>query len=312
MWWPTPARGAFNEGDDMNKIAMLLLAATGLSACQETERADAPATNEAVPMPTEAQTKASLSLTRLDCGSARIKNFDKFFSDKPGLYSSDARDITDSCYLIRHGDQWMLWDTGLSADLKGRSVDMGEMIASVDKTIVEQLGQLNLEAADIDVVGISHHHDDHTGQAAQFPQARLIIGRGDFDKSKAAPPQGGPSPIAPWLSGRDGDVTLVASNQIDVFGDGSVVALHLPGHTPDHMALLVNLKSGPILLTGDLYHSAEARTKRGVPPFNSSREQTLASMDRFEAKAKETGAKVVIQHEPADIAKLPAFPAAAE
>jgi glyoxylase-like metal-dependent hydrolase (beta-lactamase superfamily II) len=99
---------------------------------------------------------------------------------------------------------------------------------------------------------------------------------------------------------------------VDVFGDGSVVALHLPGHTPDHMALLVKLASGPVLLTGDLYHSREAREKRGVPPFNTSREQTLQSMDKFEKLAKELGAKVIIQHEPNDIALLPAFPEAAK
>jgi glyoxylase-like metal-dependent hydrolase (beta-lactamase superfamily II) len=88
--------------------------------------------------------------------------------------------------------------------------------------------------------------------------------------------------------------------------------LELPGHTPDHHALLVRLKSGPVLLSGDVYHSLEAREKRGVPPFNTSRKQTLASMDKFEKLAKDTGAKVIIQHEPRDIGKLPPFPQAAE
>ena len=88
--------------------------------------------------------------------------------------------------------------------------------------------------------------------------------------------------------------------------------MHLPGHTPDHMALLVNSRRARYCCRGDLYHSLDAREKRGVPPFNTSRDQTLASMDVFEAKAKATGAKVVIQHEPRDIAKLPAFPAAAK
>jgi hypothetical protein len=49
-----------------------------------------------------------------------------------------------------------------------------------------------------------------------------------------------------------------------------------------------------------------------MPGFNSSREQTLQSMDKFEKLAKDTGAKVIIQHEPADVSKLAAFPAAAE
>lgn len=258
-------------------------------------------------------TAAPLSLTRLDCGTITIKNFDKFFSDKPGLYAAGARDVTDSCYLIRHGDELMLWDTGLPAELKGKNVDMGEMVPHVTKTMVEQLAALDIKPDEIDIVGISHSHSDHTGQAAAFPHAKLLIGRADYDLAKKPPQQGGPSPIAPWIGGKGGGaITFVVKGEHDVFGDGSVMALHLPGHTPDHMGLLVNLKSGPVLLSGDLYHSTDARQKRGVPPFNTSREQTLASMDAFEAKAKTLNAKVIIQHEPADIAKLPAFPKAAQ
>jgi len=283
---------------------LLLLASVSLAACDNAQTGNANAGNAATPA------AAALSVTRLDCGTIRIKNFDTFFSDKPGLYAAAPRDITDSCYLIRHGDQQMLWDTGLSADLKGSNFDAGEMVMRLNATLGEQLAKLGLKPTDIDIVGISHHHADHTGQAAAFPQARLIIGAADFEQAKAVPPQGGPSPIAPWLKGGAKVEKLTADT--DVFGDGSVVALHLPGHTADHFALLVNLKSGPVLLTGDLYHSTEARAKRGVPPFNTSREQTLASMDGFEARAKATGAKVVIQHEPRDIAKLPAFPKPAE
>jgi glyoxylase-like metal-dependent hydrolase (beta-lactamase superfamily II) len=147
-------------------------------------------------------------------------------------------------------------------------------------------------------------HADHTGQAAMFPRARLVIGKSDFDQTK-----GKDDPFGPWRAA--GKPVTAEDGDIDIFGDGSVVALFLPGHTPGHHALLVKLASGPVMLTGDLYHSTEAREKRGVPPFNTSREQTLASMDKFEALAKKIGAKVVIQHEPADIAKLPAFPAEA-
>ena len=283
----------------MVRIAMLLLATAALAGCDRSQT-DAPANNAAAP--TQA---AQLSLTRLDCGSATIKDFDAFFSDRPGLYAKGPRDITDSCYLIRHGDQVMIWDTGLSADLKGKSQDMGDLVARVDRTLAEQLTQLGLKPADVDIVGISHMHADHTGQAAQFANSALLIGKADFDQTA-----GKDDPFGPWR-GAGKKVTAVTADH-DVFGDGSVVALHMPGHTPDHMALLVKLASGTVLLTGDLYHSLEARAKRGVPPFNTSRSQTLASMDRFEKLAKETGAKVIIQHEPRDIAKLPAFPQAAK
>lgn len=281
----------------MRRLSLLLLAASAIAGCRVSETPD-----NAAPAAAEA---AELSLTRLDCGNATIKNFDSFFSDRPGLYEKAPREITDSCYLIRHGDQTMVWDTGFSGGLKGQKQDMGDLVARLDATLVEQLAQLKLKPEDVDIVGISHMHPDHTGQAAQFPNATLLIGKGDFEQTA-----GKDDPFAPWR-GQGKKVTPVTADH-DVFGDGSVVALHLPGHTPNHLALLVKLASGPVLLSGDLYHSTDARAKRGVPPFNTDRAQTLASMDRFEKVAREQKAKVIIQHEAADIAKLPAFPQAAK
>ncbi|WP_223276287.1 N-acyl homoserine lactonase family protein [Sphingomonas daechungensis] len=285
-------------------LGLLGSAAIAASACGTS----APSANDETAManqPAPAQQAAGLSLVRLDCGTPTIKNFDKFFSDKPGLYEPGPRVITDSCYVIRHGDQVLLWDTGFPAAWKGQDKDLGELSVKQDKTIPEQLEQIGLKPSDVDIVGISHMHADHTGQAAEFPNAELLIGTKDFEQTK-----GKDDPFGPWRK----EVAKVhsAEGDVDVFGDGSVMALHLPGHTPDHMALLVKLASGPVLLTGDLYHSREAREKRGVPPFNTSREQTLQSMDAFEKLAKEAGAKVIIQHEPRDIPLLPAFPAAAK
>jgi len=285
----------------MRRFSMLLLAATAIAGCRVTE-APGNAPDNAAPAAAEA---VPLTLIRLDCGSATIKDFNSFFSDRPGLYAPGPREITDSCYLIQHGGQQMVWDTGFSADLKGKKNDMGPLVATMDTTLVEQLARVGLKPADIDIVAISHMHADHTGQAAQFPNANLLIGKRDFEQTT-----GKDDPFGPWRG--DAKPTTLVSADHDVFGDGRVMALHLPGHTPDHLALLVKLPSGPVLLTGDLYHATEARQKRGVPPFNTDRKQTLASMDRFEKLARELGAKVVIQHEPADIAKLPAFPAAAK
>lgn len=278
----------------------LLLAATAflVGACT-------PSNSSAQNEGTANASAVKLSLTRLDCGTATIKNFDKFFSDKPGLYESAPREITDSCYLIQHGDRQFVWDTGFPASWKGQTHDLGDLTVRVDKTLAEQLAQVGLKPADIDIVGISHMHSDHTGQASEMPQAELLIGKADFDETK-----GKDDPFGPWR--KAGAKVRAINTDTDVFGDGSVVALHLPGHTPDHLALLVNLASGPVLLSGDIYHSRDARMKRGVPPFNTSREQTLHSMEVFEKVARDTSAKVVIQHEPRDIALLPAFPKAAE
>lgn len=254
--------------------------------------------------PAVAADRPMVEITRLDCGTMTIKEFNSFFSDTLE-YPAGPRKITDSCYLIRHMNHYLLWDTGLPAALKGKSLDMGKSVGTLDKTVVEQLATLGLKPSDITIVGISHMHGDHTGQAADFPGAKLLIGKGDFEASK-----GDKDPFGPWRAA-GANVQLEHGGDIDVFGDGKVVALNMPGHTPDHMSLLVKLASGNVMLSGDLYHATEARTLKGVPPFNVSRADTLASIDRFERLARHYNAKVIIQHEPRDIAKLPAFPIAA-
>ncbi len=255
--------------------------------------------------PPVAPNAAKVSLTRLDCGNAVVKDFNAFFSDSFD-YKPGPRPIASSCYVIRHMDHYLLWDTGFPAALKGKSTDMGALTVSVKRTIPEQLALLGLKPTDITVVGVSHMHGDHTGQAKDFPASKLLIGKQDFELSK-----GKQDPFAPWRSA-GAKTQLMEGADVDVFGDGSVVAMNLPGHTPGHMALLVRLASGPVLLSGDLYHSEEARTKKGIPPFNTNRADTLASFDRFERVARNLGARVIIQHEPGDVDKLPAFPGAAE
>ena len=99
----------------------------------------------------------------------------------------------------------------------------------------------------------------------------------------------------------------------DVFGDGTVVVLRAPGHTPGHSALLVRLKdTGPFLLTGDAVHFHENYESNGVPSFNFDRAATVASIERMKQIVANLKATVVIQHDTRDIAKLPAFPAAAK
>lgn len=244
---------------------------------------------------------ASVGIVRLDCGNGTVKDFNAFFSDT-NEYPRGPRVITSSCYLVRHGSDYLLWDTGFSAAIKGKPNDMGALVARLDKTIPEQLATLGLKVADIDLVGISHMHGDHVGQAADFPNAKLLIGKKDLEMTK-----GPRDPFGPWR-GANAKVQAMEGRDIDVFGDGRVIALNLPGHTPGHMALLVKLASGNVMLTGDLYHATIARQLKGVPPFNTNRADTLASIDRFERLARSLRAKVIIQHEPADIGKLPAFP----
>jgi glyoxylase-like metal-dependent hydrolase (beta-lactamase superfamily II) len=298
-------------------VALLLLAgctASAPEAANQSNRAEGGGVN----LTATAPAGLALSLTRLDCGHAEFKDMNGFFSDKPGVYPPGPGKVTDSCYLIRHGKDVMVWDTGLPAATKDKPLVQDGMTGAITVTLADQLAQLGIKPTDVTVLGISHEHGDHTGQAAQFTNARLVIGKGDFEQLGGMPDvqfaawrKHEPPPRADELRTWAHTVNPVTTDT-DIFGDGSVIALHLPGHTPDHLGLLVKLMSGPVILSGDTYHTQIAREKKSVPGFNTDRAQSVQSMDRLERIVGETHAKLIIQHEPNDIAKLPAFPKAAE
>lgn len=253
-----------------------------------------------------------MTLTRLDCGSIQVNDLN-VFSDTDA-YVGQKKRLTSSCYLIRHGDELMLWDTGLPAAIKGAVQNTTDpMSPSVTRTLVEQLADLGIRPDQITRIGISHFHFDHIGQAASFPKAKLMIGAGDWAALSAPEPDKrlNPKAVQPWLDNRANADPV--SGDRDIFSDGTVRMISLPGHTPGHHALLVKLaRTGYVLLSGDQAHFTANYTSDGVPSFNTDRGDTLASYRRFKELARNTRATVILQHEPADIAKLPAFPKAAD
>jgi glyoxylase-like metal-dependent hydrolase (beta-lactamase superfamily II) len=97
----------------------------------------------------------------------------------------------------------------------------------------------------------------------------------------------------------------------DVFGDGNVVMKLAAGHTPGHQVLLVKLpKTGPVVLSGDLYHYPEERALGRVPTFEADQQQTAASRAAIEAFLMRSGARLWIQHDltgTSALKKAPAF-----
>lgn len=251
---------------------------------------------------------APMALWRLECGG-----FDLDFSgfSDTGRYDGQHRKLVDSCYLVKHGSDYLLWDTGLPKKRAGQFLRDGEAIAP-EVSIVSQLARIGVAPAQVRYVGISHYHDDHTGQADDFPAATLLIGKSDWEAAGTGPGRGNwPNILRPWRSGKAKIEALDGDK--DVFGDGSVTMLAMPGHTPGHHALLVKLpKTGAVLLSGDQFHAAESLKYDQVPSFNVDRADTLASSARFREIAANRRARIIVQHEPADVAKLPIFPRAAD
>lgn len=260
----------------------------------------------------QAASAAEVKLWRLDCGTIKVKDLSSF-SDTFD-YAGKQRTLTDSCYLIQHDKEYLVWDTGLPAGLLKAPFDEAQaMSPTLAETLPAQLEKIGVKPADIALVGISHYHFDHVGQAADFPKAKLLMGKLDLDAVKSDPPPFGAAPdlLKPWL--KDGSPVEPVVGDKDVYGDGSVVMLSMPGHTPGSYALLVRLaKTGPVLLSGDIVHFDEQFKNDGVPPFNTDRSQSLASMDRLQHMAKTLKAILVVQHDASDVTKLPSFPKSAD
>jgi glyoxylase-like metal-dependent hydrolase (beta-lactamase superfamily II) len=250
--------------------------------------------------------KPDVVLWRLDCGSIEIGNLNDY-SDTYS-YVGQKKTLADACYVIRHDDQYLLWDTGLPGEIAGRTIEEGGDRMSLRRRVRDQLADIGIRPEQVNFVGISHYHYDHTGQAADFPGATLLVDSRDWQAINER--QDRAARFKPWIGG--GGKVQPLTYDHDVFGDGTVTMLTTPGHTPGHRSLLIRLReAGPILLTGDVVHFSANLAERGVPSFNTSRAETLASLDRLERISKKLNALLIIQHEPDDVGKLPAFPAAA-
>jgi len=211
---------------------------------------------------------------------------------------TDIRDLIVPCYVVEHEEGRLLWDGGLpssTADVEGWQ---GEgMLSRLDKTLSQQLPGIGLDMSSFDYVAFSHMHFDHVGVANEVDGATLIIQKTEYDAAFAD--EVTVPGVIPTLydNMKDAERILIAGDH-DVFGDGRVRIISAPGHTPGHQVLFIDLaNTGPVVLSGDLYHFAITRQERRVPEFNVDREMTLASMDRVEALVEETGATLWIEHE---------------
>ena len=218
----------------------------------------------------------------LDCGHIFATDQSRW---SPGVNVGVPIELSDNCYLIHHAQGWFLWDTGL-ADVIATQPDgvkgaNGALLMKRTKTLAAQLEALGVKPSDIKGIGISHTHPDHIGNVEEFPQVMLYVQKAEYDW---------PSELGEPRFKREHPVTKLEGDY-DVFGDGSLVILSTPGHTPGHQSLLVRLpRTGVVVLSGDLAHFKDNWDNRRVPGFNFSKDETAASMQRVaDILAKEHG-----------------------
>jgi glyoxylase-like metal-dependent hydrolase (beta-lactamase superfamily II) len=222
--------------------------------------------------------------------------------DKPEDYNLTRDEVKDSnmgvtCYLVVHPRGMLLFDTGLNDRLVGRPLyeNVLEGYGQIKfNTLSGQLADIGVTAADINYLVLSHYHWDHIGNAADFAGSTWLVYHGDREQMF-----GKEARAYPWFNqyaALEHSKTVELTGDHDVFGDGSVVVIATPGHTEGHCSLLVRLKNtGPVLLSGDLYHYPEERPLNRMPESEKTL-GTVQSRQKIEELLRRTGAQLWIGH----------------
>ena len=255
----------------------------------------------------------------LDCGQGHSNDESRW---TVGVNVGKPIDISVSCYLIHHANEYFLWDTGISdavAAMPDGWYPANNPATDIHwtraKTLESQLAGIGVKPSDIKFVGISHTHPDHIGNAEMFAQVPFLIQKAEYDNYFAEGKKGIAKPASdsrPTFS-KEHPVNLVQED-LDVFGDGSVMLVYTPGHTPGHQSCLVHVaKTGWILLSGDAVHLQENWDNRRIPYFATmppeQKIQTQLSMQRMADLISFYHAQLWINHEKTQSDKLKHAPA---
>jgi glyoxylase-like metal-dependent hydrolase (beta-lactamase superfamily II) len=254
-----------------------------------------------------ADSRAPLRLYVFDNGAIRGLDTKLFGFARQEVKEADF--ITVS-YLIVHPKGTLQFDAGAIPDsrFKGDGIPVVEGVTSATRPLAPQMAAAGHTASGVTFFAASHYHSDHMANANDFAGSTWIVQRAERDWMFAEKPQGIIRP-ADYAKLRDARTRLLDDEDLDVFGDGTVVVKSAPGHTPGHQVLFVRLpKRGPVLLAGDLYHYPEERTTGRLPTFEFNAELSRASRQRIEAFVSQTGAELWIEHDIATHARLPRAP----
>jgi glyoxylase-like metal-dependent hydrolase (beta-lactamase superfamily II) len=220
-------------------------------------------------------------------------------------------DFVNTSYLVVHPRGTLMFDSGAVADshFKADGSPVVEGIMSATKPLLPQLAAAGYAPEVITYFALSHFHSDHTANANAFANATWIVQKAERDFMFAESPQGIIQP-ATYSALRNAKTKILDNEDFDVFGDGSVVVMATPGHTPGHQVVAVKLANrGTVVLGGDLYHYPEERTTGRVPTFEFDAEQSKASRARVERFLADAKATLWIEHDKPTHADLPKAPA---
>ena len=255
------------------------------------------------------QVPASVRLYIFDCGTIHTPNVDSY-----SLKISEVRttEMAIPCILVVHPKGALMWDNGDIPDsaFKPGGGPASAGVVTQAAPLLPQLKAAGYTPSDIKYLAMSHYHGDHVANANSFAGSTWLVRKVERDRMFADPPIPRSDP-ANYNLLKNSKTVFIDQDEYDVFGDGRVIIKSTPGHTPGHQSLFLKLaKTGPIVLSGDLYHYPEERTLNRLPVAEFNKDQTAASRAELEAFLKKKRAQLWIQHDfmgDAKLKKAPAF-----
>jgi glyoxylase-like metal-dependent hydrolase (beta-lactamase superfamily II) len=217
-------------------------------------------------------------------------------------------------YLIDHPKGRALFDTGLHMDTQtdaarrlGRLARFHTVHFSAGEEIASHLQRLGIVPDRIDFIVNSHLHFDHCGGNEQLANATLLIQRLEWDAAHDA------DLIERVYYDRNdydhGHRIRAIDGEHDVFGDGSVVCIPTPGHTPGHQSLRVRIGAQTMVLTGDACYLRRTLEDLHLPTTAYDRKQMLESLHRLRT-LRDNGSMIVTGHDPEMWKSIPQAPLA--
>lgn len=219
----------------------------------------------------------------------------------PSAERSETIELPVSSALLRHGQANVLFDTGchpaVPENPEARWGGLAKLMVPImqpGEHVLTGLAEVGLKPDDIDVVINSHLHPDHCGCNAFFRKATFICHAEELAAARAPNAEASGYLAAEWDQPMPVDAI---DSQRDVFGDGRIVLLPLPGHTPGSIGALAQLdQSGPFLLAGDTVSLRET-LDTGIIPRNTWDADALArSLDEVR-RIEVSGATILCSHD---------------
>jgi len=134
---------------------------------------------------------------------------------------------------------------------------------AADDEVAVQLARLGRAPEEVRLVVLSHLHTDHVGGLDAFADADVVVVREEWERATGIAgrlrgylPQRWPATVRPRLVEFNGPPLGPFRATHDLLGDGRLLLVPTPGHTPSHASLLVRRDSGTVLLAGDFVHTA--------------------------------------------------------